>query len=212
MLFGREPKNPASEELISAALATERTNSSSDTGIDLLEQFFAHNISLNVTIGMIVAAGDPTDMQILLNRAPNLRVAPGILEAVTPTFDQGEKLVPLLLAHDESTIPPQTLLSASYKSATSHTAEYFALLFNRNPHIELTPNLLEAVVKGYRFAESWPGIPLKRQLAELFCEHRKTVAFMDAIREAIDDIFKNDPDVRDLYLSLEDVTTEGLAT
>ena len=210
MLLDHEEEIPITEEIVPLTLTTRSTcerrglGEMSGAAQHFLERLFERNRDLAVTPTMLKKVKYPDDMEILLKYAPDLQVTPEILKAAASTFEQGEKLVPMLLAYDKSVKVPQAVLTGSLYKASPDTVNYHTLLLERSPELALTAELLTDIVNnppcGRFLAE---GLTVER-LAELFHKYKKKVAFTDALHKAIENRFQGAPRIKALLYRLEE--------
>ena len=205
---------PITEDIILAALASSvrdpfmRRRKKSKSAKHLVQHLFARNSRLQVTADMLKAAKNREDLEVLLAHASrSLRITPDILEAVALdrfSFEKRE-FVLLLLAHDKTAKIPESVLRECMVGYQKDSIAHMTVFLKHDPNLVITAELLKEIVTKHesRDEQLLRRKPERMQLAELLLRFGKRAVFTNELREALNEEFAEDPEVKELFYGLE---------
>ncbi len=220
LLIDHDMNMSITPDVISAVLALEDYPSYSPRSPpsqrpqDLIKYLFKRNTDLVVTESVILRAKSATNLKVLLKHAPNFKVTPFVLSDVAGVerswvTDANRERVVVLLAHDKSTVVPQTLSKTiPSRSWDEKTLEYLTILLDRALDLQLPSDLCWAAYGGGHKDEHEQNRIDKNHL-DLFLRHGKTVELGDRVRQALEKD-KYDPELKAMWLRLEGVNPDQL--
>ena len=204
LLFDHEADIQITDTVMIAALNSNRLSYRYEVDLKrlelterLVELLFERNIDLEVTDAMLKAANTPNDLQVLLKRAPNMRVTEDLLLAAASKLS-GHALVKLLLDHDKTVKTHVAVLFCHLSMIDNDYTAFMTTLLEHDPELHIPSDAFADLVKL--------TTPFERmQLAELLLKYEKKVDFTEEVRTAIDQQFQGYryKDAKALFYKLE---------